>query len=498
MKKQLTALLTAAALAFGAAPITTFAEAGVPGSGLPGWVPRDYVSAVEFYNTHGKTYSEDGFLCFITPRYRIGDQPELKIVSSEEPAYTFTPPVVLSSKNNLLDDNDLFSRNTEPLYDLTVSVFKPKAGSELTISLIQDNCTAPLHTYTFDVLESGVNETDLYSWVPDCVGEYEAFNKANPTFSLHDGYIVYCDDLCIDGGYGLELNQIGTGAVEQAARYSCSSLYTFEMPCGDSARPFILYRPTKPGTVKMTAMEVRPWAWGKEPPVQCDEVYYTIDNDLNIKEADGIAAGEAQAGDLNSDGKLDTLDIIALHKYLYNHGTLENPELADLDHDGSVDVFDLALLQRAVLLQSPWEDKELQFTGEVCKLNVSAPERYKEFNVRYCSNLKNLKLDASYWDEGAKERVSIEPKTITDETFKDYTVLLVTSPTTSGSVTMTPKKVERKGSRLIIHVEREYPLNPTPDEAVNYAILVLDKDVFDGISEFAVEENQIHEAQTAE
>ena len=55
MKKQLTALLTAMALGLSAAPLTALAEAEPPESKLPEWVPRDYLAALEFCNTYGKT-----------------------------------------------------------------------------------------------------------------------------------------------------------------------------------------------------------------------------------------------------------------------------------------------------------------------------------------------------------------------------------------------------------------------------------------------------------
>ena len=62
-------------------------------------------------------------------------------------------------------------------------------------------------------------------------------------------------------------------------------------------------------------------------------------------------AGKKMQGDVNADGKLDLLDVIALQKWLLCTGTLENGEAADLNADGCADIFDLALLKRTLIGQ---------------------------------------------------------------------------------------------------------------------------------------------------
>ena len=61
MKKQLTAMLTAAIMALSTVPV--FAAAEDPS--LPDWIPQDYAAEVDFYNTHGATCVQDGWLCCI-------------------------------------------------------------------------------------------------------------------------------------------------------------------------------------------------------------------------------------------------------------------------------------------------------------------------------------------------------------------------------------------------------------------------------------------------
>ena len=69
MRKHLTALLAAAALTLSAAPLTALAKEEPPGSMLPDWVPRDYLAAVDFCNTYGKTHIHDGYVCIVRKAY---------------------------------------------------------------------------------------------------------------------------------------------------------------------------------------------------------------------------------------------------------------------------------------------------------------------------------------------------------------------------------------------------------------------------------------------
>ena len=61
---------------------------------------------------------------------------------------------------------------------------------------------------------------------------------------------------------------------------------------------------------------------------------------------------EIVAGDLDSSGKADVLDVVLLQKYMVKLGTLPADVSADLSGDGIVDVFDLALLKALVLKAS--------------------------------------------------------------------------------------------------------------------------------------------------
>lgn len=56
-------------------------------------------------------------------------------------------------------------------------------------------------------------------------------------------------------------------------------------------------------------------------------------------------------GDASDDHVFDTLDIVALQKYILGIGTLSNYAQSDVNQDGEVDVYDLALMKRQLLNQ---------------------------------------------------------------------------------------------------------------------------------------------------
>lgn len=61
------------------------------------------------------------------------------------------------------------------------------------------------------------------------------------------------------------------------------------------------------------------------------------------------ASVSGKLGDLNSDGSIDSLDLMAMKKHLLGAESLGNPKLADLDASGTVDALDFSLLKQYLL-----------------------------------------------------------------------------------------------------------------------------------------------------
>ncbi len=63
----------------------------------------------------------------------------------------------------------------------------------------------------------------------------------------------------------------------------------------------------------------------------------------------GALGASAKLGDLNADGGIDSLDLMAMKKHLLGTELVKNPVLADLDASGEVDAIDFALLKQYLL-----------------------------------------------------------------------------------------------------------------------------------------------------
>ena len=484
MKKQLTALLTAMALGLSAAPLTALAEAEPSESKLPEWVPRDYLAALEFCNTYGKTHVQDGYVCLVRRGSPDKDMHEgFTETRSEEPVEQFMPQFIVGTADPEKDGgkegkDDLFREPAEQHYQFEVSLYKPKQSGELKITWAYESNPSKATEFTFDVAKDGIKETDIFGWLPDSPAEFSDFDDANPVLSVHDNYIVYCGTPCYDGGYQEFLSQTGTGRTELVYSYGVSPLYSGPLPCGGSSSIIRVYRPVQPGTIRLTVSEKRSW---EKEIVYSDTVYYAIDEELTVTETE---SPETLTGDCNGDGELSVADLIALRKYLHGMGTLEKPELCDLDGDGQVDIFDFAELRQLLLIQSPWKDGDLEFTAEtVVNPSPYRADAHKKFEVKWYGKYDAVKSYINDFDKA--EAVSL--KEITEETFKDHTVLTVASPAGAGDRKIYIESVERKGSRLIVHTETLHTDVPTPDMAVFFSVIALDKDAMDGIKDFVVE-----------
>jgi hypothetical protein len=462
-------------------------KAEAPGSKLPDWVPRDYLSALDFCNTYGTTHIQDGYVCLVRRAYADEDLNKGFIEeSSQEPIERFSPKFIINPVSE--KDGKESGMHVEQRYQFEVTLYHLKKGEELSIRWSTEKAPDKGTTFTFEVTEDGkLLETDIYGWLPDCEAEFYDFDEENPAFSVHDGYIVYAGSPCYDGGYQEYITQTGSGAVKQVPTRGIGRLYAGELPCGGSSSIIRVYRPVKAGKLQMTATEKRSW----ETEIVCsDTSYYVIDEELNVTET---APFEERYGDCNGDGELSVQDLVSMCKYLHGKGTLKNLALADMDGDGQVDIFDLAALRRQLLLQSPWKDGNVEFSCEtVVNPNPYRPQSHKQYDVKWYSNLDATQCYLNDFDKAD----AVKLKEITEETYKDHAVLAVASEIGAGDRRVTVEGVERKGSRLIVHTYTYHTMNPTPDMAVIYNVIAVDKNTVEGIRDMIVDNKDMYEAVT--
>ena len=117
------------------------------------------------------------------------------------------------------------------------------------------------------------------------------------------------------------------------------------------------------GTLVGTCAVASTGGWNTFTDVSCDISNVTGKHDVYLKftgESDYLmnldwfkfnksATPVGKIGDINSDGSIDSLDLMLIKKHLLGAGEIENTALADLDGNGTVDALDFAVMKKYLL-----------------------------------------------------------------------------------------------------------------------------------------------------
>lgn len=375
MNKRLIAMMSALAMSFSAMPFTANAD-DVPET-LPDWIPQTFTEALHFDNEYGKTHIEDGLICCVRQKstderyeyiteYSDDDSMSLLTLSSE--TYSFVLPEKLDESDteayqeylNFLSENYLTEFDVEAMerygeeitarfdYEVTVYSMNPSGSAEINwlTESVDTGRVLDTTTLTFESSENGeITETDIYGWFPDSAIEACNFADKNGEVSIYNGYIVFCGDVCWDGGLSLLFEQTGTAELENVKSDAIFEQYVM-FPVGNSPMEVRAYKPLDSGTVKVTFTQAQDWEGGSVGEVIVN--YYDVDDDSNITEIDGISAG-----DCNDDGKFTISDIVMFQKWLSGQGEITNWKNADFTWDNNLDIFDLVLMKQELLKTIP-------------------------------------------------------------------------------------------------------------------------------------------------
>lgn len=378
-RKKMLALAVCAAMSAGMLPVQ--GTAAEENKSLPEWVPQSFVDVMHFYNQHGKTYIADGLLCCVqwqntdgtysyTTENATGAPEDVADILLHE-TYLFEAPekpdasdidATLAYYEQLEDLGireyvefmERVSKDGWSVKDMTVdfcyevTVYKPKAAGHIDINWRVHNeiydRPDTVTDLTFEITEDGeITETDIYGWLPDSIMEFYAFRTQNDIASVHDGYIVFCDHIFMDGGYELFWEQNGVGEVKKVRECGYGSIGVLPPPPGSGGETIELYQPATPGAVKLTWKEKREW---EDEVVKRTDRYFEIAEDGSICELD---EPEMNPGDCNFDGKFNLSDIVILQKWLLGAGELTCWQNADLYPDGKINVFDLCLMKQMLI-----------------------------------------------------------------------------------------------------------------------------------------------------
>ena len=209
----------------------------------PSWLPRDFGSAMYFYNNEGKTKTDGDMICIV---YHVPDSYQMSadiipfrrddgIIASTEyewNKYTFnfklpeTSTRVQAMRSAAISDEA--EQNGEPETDETSSFgFHYEAllilnscakGFDVDISL-EDKKTGKASDsvrYTFVNEDGEMKETDIYSWLPDSVSEFNDYIDKNGKLSYKDGMLVYCDSTANAKEAPVDVEQTGSGKLRLA------------------------------------------------------------------------------------------------------------------------------------------------------------------------------------------------------------------------------------------------------------------------------------------
>ena len=194
---RLTAAVIAAAtaitpLTFNASVPISYAEDTGAIAKLPDWIPSDFDSAVEFRNSYGATHIENGLICLVFPdRARKGR-------SADTYGYELKTTVGMGHELK----HEIYTHElTETCFD--VFVYQPQKQGDIDLTIVDphvqvketpDDWEPPaIAEYSFTVGQNlSITETDIFSWLPDSMTEYDEYTKKNGNVSVKGNYVVVC------------------------------------------------------------------------------------------------------------------------------------------------------------------------------------------------------------------------------------------------------------------------------------------------------------------
>ena len=208
-------------------PINIYAEETGAIATLPDWIPSDFDSAVNFRNTYGAVHIDNGLICIVYP--------ELVRKGSKEGTYGYDlkPSSDIGEKLK----HEIYSNDhTETCFN--VFVYQPHQQGDIELNIVDTHAMSDegdkpveppiISIYSFSVDKIlNINETDIFSWLPDSKTEYNEYIMKNDEVSVKDNYVVFCTTTI--GQFGDKWEPDSTNKYENI-RYLLSSDCTMQVP----------------------------------------------------------------------------------------------------------------------------------------------------------------------------------------------------------------------------------------------------------------------------
>ena len=296
---------------------------------LPDWVPSDFGSALEFRNTYGKTHVEDGLICIVFEQQNDYnediDRLRYSLMTTENVMDTLCDEVYTSEQSKTM---------------LEVAVYAPTAAGDIDTAIIDTWAKSSsldlgyLHakdyfTFTADN-ELNVTETDIFSWLPDCVSEYGTFYKENGQVSAMNGCVVFCLTSNAGTPYSWNFTDTGSPCFEMDKIGDCAAVS--DVPLDGSAVPqAYAFKAVKDGHAK----------------ISCDLMAsYTTGEVIKSAAADCIVLDDAQTVLLSGDMRVTLVDSETGEMIPFSNDTAPSIWADTVSDDGTADTGQFATLEK--------------------------------------------------------------------------------------------------------------------------------------------------------
>ena len=392
MKRTLSAITAALAAfaAISAASMTAAAEAQPPDLLPPDWVPSSFAEAMQFVDSYGATHIEGDYVCIVMDETTSTDYSFSEEVNFHCPenltcadpfqwhcTYAFEAPEKPDEATATREEirayeqlcaelgyrPDLVGEDYDPGFRFQVWCWQltaPETGIDFTrkSTHLSTGTVNAGNTYSFAFNTAAqLTETDIFGWLPDSVPEFRTFKEENDTVSLQNGYIVYADDVCYDGGISLLTDQKGTALVE-CIRSSSPSYKELVPSVGGTSHLLKVYQVKRPGTVKMRFTQMRTFADPANAVVDDQIFCFEIAPNDEIKPIEEEKVEILTRGDSSGDGEISIADAAVLQKYLLGLGDITYWQNADLNNDSRLSAADFSLLKQMLLAQTAASEPE--------------------------------------------------------------------------------------------------------------------------------------------
>ena len=309
------------------APSAVSAEDAGTVTASPDWIPTDFDSAVSFRNTYGATHIDNGLICVVSA---LKSDP----VPKGEPQGMQRYEVHATDKSvKMLRHTSFGSEISSYYYD--VAVFEPQQAGVFDIALIDTwaKDTDPdlqyghaVARYSFSAAEdTGITETDIFSWLPDGKTEFSDYLRDYGEVSVKDNYVVFCTMRIDQFGDQWEADSSNKYEKIQYLRSSDCTMQACDMYDDGSVDVIYVYQAVKDGYEKISWVRTS----GQRPdPEEPKRTTLTADcvilDDAQTVLLDGqtrVTVKDSETGELIPD------DILAAEPFRFHADIVYQPDL---------------------------------------------------------------------------------------------------------------------------------------------------------------------------